>query len=101
MSPMVKISSTVTIVHLQLLSTGDYDATREHCERPVCVSPAPLVATLTSRVEQIKILSEQIGAQLAAHADAHIFTSLPRAGTVRAARLLARSYGLSDGGFPG
>jgi transposase len=54
----------------------------------VCVTRA-LVATLTSLVEQIKILSEQIGAQLAAHADAHIFTSLPRAGTVRAARLLA------------
>ena len=48
-----------------------------------------LVATLTSLVEQIKILSDQIGEQLATHADAHIFTSLPRSGTVRAARLLA------------
>jgi transposase len=47
------------------------------------------VATLTSLVEQIKILTEQIDTQLAAHTDAHIFTSLPRAGTVRAARLLA------------
>jgi transposase len=48
-----------------------------------------LVGTLNSLVEQIKILSEQIGEQLATHADAHIFTSLPRSGTVRAARLLA------------
>jgi hypothetical protein len=31
----------------------------------------------------------EIAAQLAAHADGHIFTSLPRSGTVRAARLLA------------
>jgi len=48
-----------------------------------------LVATLTALVEQIKILEKQIGEQLAAHADAHIFTSLPRSGTLRAARLLA------------
>ena len=38
---------------------------------------------------QVKILETGIGAQLAAHPDAHIFTSLPRAGTLRAARLLA------------
>jgi transposase len=48
-----------------------------------------LVATLTALVEQITVLSEQIGQQLAAHTDAHIFASLPRSGTVRAARLLA------------
>ena len=48
-----------------------------------------LVATLTALVEQITVLSQQIDVQLAAHADAHIFTSLPRSGTVRAARLLA------------
>jgi transposase len=48
-----------------------------------------LLAVLTTLVEQIKALSEQIGEQLALHADAHIFTSLPRSGTVRAARLLA------------
>jgi transposase len=50
---------------------------------------AALLAVLTTLVEQIKALSEQIGEQLALHADAHIFTSLPRSGTVRAARLLA------------
>ena len=48
-----------------------------------------LVAILSALVEQITILSQQIEKQLAAHADAHIFTSLPRSGTVRAARLLA------------
>ena len=48
-----------------------------------------LLAALSTLVEQIKVLSEQIREQLALHADAHIFTSLPRAGTVRAGRLLA------------
>jgi transposase len=48
-----------------------------------------LVAVLTSLLEQIKVLTAEIETQLAAHADAHIFTSLPRAGRVRAARLLA------------
>ena len=48
-----------------------------------------LVAVLRSLLEQITALEAQIEAQLAAHADAHIFTSLPRAGRVRAARLLA------------
>ena len=48
-----------------------------------------LVAVLTTLVGQIKILDNQIAHRLAEHADAHIFTSLPRSGTVRAARLLA------------
>jgi transposase len=48
-----------------------------------------LHAVLVTLTTQIKALSAQIATQLAAHADSHIFTSLPRAGTVRAARLLA------------
>jgi transposase len=40
-------------------------------------------------VDQINAMSAQIGEQLTLHADAHIFPSLPRSGTVRAARLLA------------
>jgi hypothetical protein len=40
-----------------------------------------------------------IAAQLAAHPDAEIFTSLPRSGTVRAARLLAE-IGDARGRFP-
>jgi len=47
------------------------------------------LAALSTVVQQIKLLSEQIDEQLALHTDAHIFTSLPRAGRVRAARLLA------------
>jgi transposase len=38
---------------------------------------------------QIKALAAQIAEQLGLHADAHVVTSLPRSGTVRAARLLA------------
>jgi transposase len=44
-------------------ATGQQGAAYAHITRA-------LVATITSLVEQIKILSEQIGAQLAAHADA-------------------------------
>jgi len=55
-----------------------------------CITLA-LHAVLATLVEQIRALSEQIGEQLALHADAHIFTSLPRSGTVRAARLLAET----------
>jgi transposase len=63
-------------------ATGDAGGAHVHITRA-------MVATLNSLVEQIKILSEQVGEQLATHADAHIFTSLPRSGTIRAARLLA------------
>jgi transposase len=58
-----------------------------------------LVATLTNLVSQITQLSAQIAAQLAVHADAHIFTSLPPSGTIRAARLLAE-IGDCRGRFP-
>jgi transposase len=61
---------------------GDHGAAEAHITRA-------LLAVLTSLVEQIKTISTQIAEQLALHADAHIFTSLPRAGRVRAARLLA------------
>jgi transposase len=50
---------------------------------------AALTAALTALAGQIKALETQIAAQLSAHPDGHIFTSLPRAGTLRAARLLA------------
>ena len=59
-----------------------------------------LVVTLTTLAAQIKALEADIGPQLAAHPDAHIFTSLPRAGTVRAARLLAGT-GDCRARFPG
>ena len=50
---------------------------------------ASYVAVLRTLTEQTRILETQIDQQLAAHADEHIFTSLPRSGRVRAARLLA------------
>ncbi len=58
-----------------------------------------LVAALTAIRDQIKALEKQIAQQLAAHPDAAIFTSLPRSGTVRAARLLAE-IGDARGRFP-
>jgi transposase len=48
-----------------------------------------LRTVLVTLTDQIRALTAQIGDQLAAHADSHVFTSLPRSGTVRAARLLA------------
>ncbi len=58
-----------------------------------------LVTALSAIRAQIKALEDQITAQLAAHPDGHIFTSLPRAGTVRAARLLAE-IGDARGRYP-
>jgi transposase len=53
------------------------------------VVTSALVTTLIAVTAQIKTLEAEIAAQLGAHPDAHVFTSLPRAGTLRAARLLA------------
>jgi transposase len=58
-----------------------------------------LVAALTALRQQIAALDGQIAAQLAEHPDAQIFTSLPRSGTVRAARLLAE-IGDARGRYP-
>jgi transposase len=63
-------------------TTGDDGAAQAHITRA-------LLAVLASLVTQIKALEAQIAEQLSLHADAHVFTSLPRSGTVRAARLLA------------
>nr|WP_220454347.1 IS110 family transposase [Nocardioides immobilis] len=58
-----------------------------------------LVAALTALRTQIKALEAQIAVQLAQHPDAAVFTSLPRSGTVRAARLLAE-IGDARGRYP-
>jgi transposase len=63
-------------------------ATAEHGTVESQVTRA-FLAVLTSLTDQIKALSTQIDEQLTLHTDAHIFTSLPRAGRIRAARLLA------------
>lgn len=61
---------------------GDDGAAKAHITRA-------MLAVLTGLVAQIAALGCQIAEQLALNADAHIFTSLPRSGTVRAARPLA------------
>lgn len=58
-----------------------------------------LVAVLRTLNAQVKALAASIGTQLDAHPDAAIFQSLPRSGTVRAARLLAE-IGDARGRFP-
>jgi transposase len=57
------------------------------------------LATLTAITAQIQVLAQQITEALHTHPDKDIFTSLPRAGTVRAARLLAE-IGDARGRFP-
>ena len=73
-------------------TTGPEGTTRAHIT-------LALVAGLTTLRTQINALEDQIADQLAAHPDAAIFTSLPRSGTVRAARLLAE-IGDARGRFP-
>jgi transposase len=57
------------------------------------------VETLKAIRAQIAALDTQIREQLATHPDAHIFTSLPRAGQIRAAKLLVE-IGDARGRFP-
>jgi transposase len=71
----------------QRLRSAPRGATGEPGDASAQVTGA-LAAVLASLNTQIKALEAQIAAQLASHADGHIFTSLPRSGTVRAARLL-------------
>jgi len=75
------------ILHARL-TAAPRGATGDDGLANACITRA-LHAVLVVLTGQIKALSEQISEQLALHADAHIFTSLPRSGTVRAARLLA------------
>lgn len=58
-----------------------------------------LVAVLRALNTQIQVLATSIGEQLDAHPDAAIFRSLPRSGTLRAARLLGE-IGDARGRFP-
>ena len=62
--------------------TGGDGVSRAHITRAY-------IATLLTVRAQITALDEQISAQLTTHPDHNTFTSLPRAGTVRAARRLA------------
>jgi transposase len=75
------------VLHARLV-TAPRGITGADAQAQVHITRA-LIAVLATLLQQIKSLSTQIDQQLAAHADAHIFTSLPRSGRVRAARLLA------------
>lgn len=74
-------------LHQRLLD-APRGATGAHADSQAHIT-ASYVVLLRTLVEQIKALEQQIGRQLHSHADARIFTSLPRSGRVRAARLLA------------
>lgn len=63
------------------------------------ITTAAYVAVLRTLKEQIRQLADSISDQLDVHPDAEIFTSLPRSGTIRAARLLAE-IGDARGRFP-
>ncbi len=79
--------TTAEDMHARLVAaprgaTGDDGLARAHIT-------LAYVATLRALRQQIAALEQQISQQLAAHPDNNVFTSLPRSGTVRAARLLA------------
>jgi transposase len=73
-------------------ATGDYGQALAGITRAY-------LATLTAITAQIDALTQQITQALDRHPDKDIFTTLPRAGTVRAARLLAE-IGDARGRFP-
>ena len=75
------------VLHARL-TAAPRGAAGEHGTAEAHVTRA-LLAVLATLNEQIKALATQISEQLALHADQHVFTSLPRSGRVRAARLLA------------
>ena len=84
-------------LHARLLA-APRGATGPHASTHAGTTGA-LTAVLRVLTAQIQVLATSIGDQLAAHPDAAIFTSLPRSGSVRAARLLAE-IGDARGRFP-
>lgn len=85
------------VLHQRLVSaprgTTDIDAEAH------AATTLAFVAVLHSLNTQITALADSIAGQFKAHPDAHIVKSLPRAGTLRAARLLAE-IGDARGRFP-
>jgi len=85
------------VLHQRLLAaprgTTDTDADAH------AITTLAFVAVLRTLNTQIGTLADSIAEQFAAHPDAHIIKSLPRAGTLRAARLLAE-IGDARGRFP-
>ncbi|WP_226358263.1 IS110 family transposase [Pseudonocardia sp. ICBG601] len=86
-----------TVLHTRLT-----DAPRGHTGDNTTASAAvttAYTAVLRTLTKQIAELAARISEQLDTHPDAEIFTSLPRSGRVRAARLLAE-IGDARGRFP-
>ncbi|MQA80716.1 MAG: IS110 family transposase [Streptosporangiales bacterium] len=80
------------------LTNAPRGATGSASESAATVTAA-FTAVLRTITTQIEALATRIAEQLDLHPDAPIFTSLPRSGTVRAARLLAE-IGDARGRFP-
>jgi transposase len=85
------------VLHARMLAASR-GATGPHATTHAVTTRA-LVGVLRALNAQIQTLAASIGEQLDAHPDSAIFTSLPRSGTVRAARLLAE-IGDARGRFP-
>ncbi|MPZ74346.1 MAG: IS110 family transposase [Nitriliruptorales bacterium] len=89
---------TPTKVLLERLTTGPDGLTGDPAAAAAHTTLA-YVETLKAIRGQITTLEAQIREQLALHPDSHIFTSLPRSGQVRAAKLLVE-VGDARGRFP-
>lgn len=89
---------TPTSVLLQRLQTGPDGLTGDTAAAAAHTTSA-YVETLKALRGQITVLEAHIREQLALHPDNHIFTSLPRSGQVRAAKLLVE-IGDARGRFP-
>jgi transposase len=85
------------VLHARI-STAPRGAAGEHGRVLAGITHAYL-ATLQTITTQIETLAQQIAEALTVHPDRDIFTTLPKAGTVRAARLLAE-IGDARGRFP-
>jgi transposase len=86
-----------TVLHARLTAAPrGATGTDAHTSAAVTVAFVAVLRTLTA---QIEALAARISEQLDLHPDAPIFTSLPRSGRVRAARLLAE-IGDARGRFP-
>lgn len=85
------------VLHARLLAAPRGTTGPEACHH--AATTLAFVTVLRTLNAQIAVLADSIAEQLDLHPDAHIVKSLPRAGTVRAARLLAE-IGDARGRFP-
>jgi transposase len=78
---------SATVLHARLIAAAPGVTGAEGEARgQITLAFAGMITTLN---EQISLLDAEIGRLFAAHPDQHIFASLPRSGTIRAASLLA------------